>query len=96
MKTDLGLTDAQLGFLLGTAFAVFYAVVGIAMGRIADGMNRTSLMAAGMAIWSATTALGAAAVNFAGLGGARIGVGVGEAVAHKHAGRRHSVCARVH
>jgi len=82
MKTDLGLTDAQLGFLLGTAFAVFYAVVGIAMGRIADGMNRTSLMAAGMAIWSATTALGAAAVNFAGLGGARIGVGVGEAVAN--------------
>jgi len=82
MKTDLGLSDAQLGFLLGTAFAVFYAVVGIAMGRIADGMNRTSLMAAGMAIWSATTALGAAATNFAGLGGARIGVGVGEAVAN--------------
>jgi len=82
IKADLGLTDAQLGFLLGTAFAVFYAVIGIAMGRIADGMNRTSLMAAGMAVWSATTALGAAAMNFAGLGGARIGVGVGEAVAN--------------
>jgi MFS family permease len=82
MKGDLGLTDAQLGFLLGTAFAVFYAVVGIAMGRIADGMNRTSLMAAGMAVWSATTALGAAATNFAGLGTARVGVGVGEAVAN--------------
>ena len=82
MKLDLGLTDAQLGFLLGTAFAVFYAVVGIAMGRVADGMNRTSLMAAGMAVWSATTALGAAATNFAGLGSARVGVGVGEAVAN--------------
>ena len=82
MKGDLGLSDAQLGFLLGTAFAVFYAVVGIAMGRIADGMNRTSLMAAGMAIWSAMTAFGAAATNFAGLGFARIGVGVGEAVAN--------------
>lgn len=82
MKGDLGLSDAQLGFLLGTAFAVFYAVVGIAMGRIADAMNRTSLMAAGMAIWSAMTALGAAATNFAALGSARVGVGVGEAVAN--------------
>ena len=82
IKGDLGLTDGQLGFLLGTAFAVFYAVVGIAMGRIADGMNRTSLMAAGMTIWSAMTAFGAAATNFAGLGLARVGVGVGEAVAN--------------
>ena len=34
IKADLKLTDADLGFLLGTAFAVFYSVVGIAMGRI--------------------------------------------------------------
>jgi MFS family permease len=82
IKTDLLLTDAQLGFLLGTAFAVFYAVVGIALGRIADAISRTTLMAVGLSIWSGMTALGALASSFAGLGAARIGVGVGEASAN--------------
>ena len=44
------ISDAQLGFLLGTAFAVFYAVLGIAMGRIADVMSRSHLMAGGLAL----------------------------------------------
>jgi MFS family permease len=82
LKPDLGLTDAQLGFLLGTAFAVFYAVVGIAIGRVADAVPRTRLMGAGVAIWSATTALGAAATDFAGLAASRIGVGIGQASAN--------------
>lgn len=82
IKQDLQLDDAQLGFLLGTAFAVFYSVVGIAMGRIADGLSRKKVMAFGLALWSAMTALGGAASNFATLGLARIGVGVGEAVAN--------------
>lgn len=47
VKADLELTDTQLGFLLGTSFAVFYAVVGIAMGRIADAVSRTRLMGGG-------------------------------------------------
>lgn len=82
IKLDLHLTDAQLGFLLGTGFAVFYAVVGIAMGRIADVVSRSKLMAIGLAVWSAMTALGAGATSFASLGLARIGVGVGEATAN--------------
>ncbi|TAL03059.1 MAG: MFS transporter [Rhodospirillaceae bacterium] len=82
IKTDLDLTDAQLGFLLGTAFAVFYAVVGIAMGRIADAMDRTRLMAVGLALWSAMTALGGVATGFTTLGAVRMGVGVGEASAN--------------
>jgi MFS family permease len=82
IKGDLHLTDAQLGFLLGTGFAVFYAVVGIAMGRIADAVSRTRLMALGIAGWSVMTALGATATSFAGLAGTRIGVGVGEATAN--------------
>lgn len=82
IKVDLDLDDAQLGFLLGTGFAVFYSVVGIAMGRIADNVSRTRLMASGLGIWSAMTAIGAAATNFAGLGAARIGVGIGEATAN--------------
>jgi MFS family permease len=82
VKADLGLDDAQLGFLIGTAFAVFYAIVGIAMGRISDAVSRTRLMACGLALWSAMTALGAATNSFAGLALARIGVGVGEATAN--------------
>lgn len=82
IKVDLKLDDADLGFLLGTAFAVFYSVVGIAMGRISDGIPRKKVMAFGLTMWSAMTALGGAAVNFTTLGLARIGVGVGEAVAN--------------
>src|SRR5207245_6668877 len=67
IKADLHLTDAQLGFLLGTAFAIFYAVIGISMGRIADAVDRTRLMAFGLATWSLMTALGGAATGFATL-----------------------------
>jgi MFS family permease len=82
IKADLKLDDADLGFILGTAFAVFYSVVGIAMGRISDFVSRKKLMAFGLALWSAMTALGGTASNFAVLAVARIGVGVGEAVAN--------------
>jgi MFS family permease len=82
LKADLHLSDAQLGFLLGTAFAVFYGVVGIAMGRLSDALSRTRLMAFGLAIWSGMTALAGFAGNFATLAVARLGVGIGEAAAN--------------
>jgi MFS family permease len=82
VKTDLELSDAQLGFLLGTAFAVFYGVVGIGMGRIADALSRTKLMGLGLAVWSGMTALSGLATNFASLAAARLGVGIGEATAN--------------
>ena len=82
IKKDLRLDDAELGFLLGTAFAVFYSIVGIAMGGIADRLSRKKVMAFGLALWSAMTALGGAATSFAVLSVARIGVGVGEAAAN--------------
>ena len=82
IKTDLKLDDADLGFLLGTAFAVFYSVVGIAMGRISDFVSRKKMLAMGLALWSIMTALGGAAVGFISLSAARIGVGVGEAAAN--------------
>ena len=82
IKSDLKLDDADLGFILGTAFAVFYSVVGIAMGRISDMLPRKKVMAFGIAMWSAMTALGGASASFATLGVARLGVGVGEAVAN--------------
>jgi MFS family permease len=81
IKRDLGLTDADLGFLYGTAFGVFYAVFGIPLGKLADSWNRTRLLALGLAIWSIMTAASGLAKNGAGLTAARIGVGVGEATA---------------
>lgn len=82
IQAELHLTDAEIGFLLGTAFAVLYGVLGIPMGRIADALSRTRLMAGGLSLWSAMTALSGAASSFLGLGAARIGVGLGEATAN--------------
>jgi len=81
VKKDLDLDDAQLGFLYGTAFAVFYALFGIPLGRLADSWYRGRLMAIGLALWSTMTAASGLATGFAGLAVARIGVGIGEASA---------------
>ncbi|HEX8655577.1 MAG TPA: MFS transporter [Allosphingosinicella sp.] len=81
IKRDLGLEDAQIGFLYGTAFAVFYALFGIPLGRLADSWYRGRVMAIGLALWSSMTALSGFASSFAMLAVARIGVGVGEAAA---------------
>jgi len=79
IKADLGLSDAQIGFLYGTAFAVFYAIFGIPLGRLADVWDRRRLIALGLGFWSLMTALSGLARTFLQLGAARIGVGVGEA-----------------
>jgi len=81
IKADLGLDDADIGFLYGTAFAVFYALFGIPLGRLADSWHRVRLLTLGLAVWSAMTALSGFAKNGTMLGLARMGVGVGEATA---------------
>lgn len=81
LKRDLGLSDADLGFLYGTAFGVFYSLFGIPMGRLADSWNRVRLITAGLAMWSAMTALSGFSRNGGELAAARIGVGIGEATA---------------
>lgn len=81
LKRDLGLDDADIGFLYGTAFAVFYALFGIPLGRLADAWHRVRLLTFGLAIWSAMTTLSGLATNKFQLAGARMGVGIGEATA---------------
>lgn len=81
IKADLGLSDDYLGFLYGTAFAVFYALFGIPLGRLADSWHRVRLMTFGLALWSLMTAASGFARNGAALTAARVGVGVGEATA---------------
>ncbi|HTY16146.1 MAG TPA: MFS transporter [Myxococcota bacterium] len=79
IKRDLRLGDAQMGFLYGTAFAVFYALFGIPLGRLADVWVRRSLIALSLTVWSTMTALSGLARSFPELAAARFGVGVGEA-----------------
>lgn len=81
IKRDLNLTDADLGFLFGAAFAVFYALFGVPLGRLADNWNRKKLLAIGLALWSTMTALSGFARDQLTLSLARMGVGVGEASA---------------
>jgi MFS family permease len=79
IKADLGLSDTQLGLMTGLSFALFYAVMGVPMARLADLRSRKRIVAASMALWSLMTALCAATTSFSTLLLFRIGVGVGEA-----------------
>lgn len=79
IKADLNLSDTQLGFLTGFAFAIFYSTLGIPIGRLADRSNRVTIISVSAAFWSAMTAVSGLAQNFWQLAAARIGVGVGEA-----------------
>lgn len=79
IKTDLGLTDTQLGLLTGFAFAIFYVTLGLPIARYADKNNRKNVVAISLAIWSAMTAISGMAQNFIQLALARVGVGIGEA-----------------
>ncbi len=81
IKADLDLSDADMGFLGGAAFAVFYALFGVPLGRLADNWHRVRLLSLGLALWSAMTALSGFARNQLTLSLARTGVGVGEATA---------------
>jgi MFS family permease len=79
IKRDLQVSDVQIGWLQGFAFAIFYTFFGIPIGRLADRMNRKGIIAAGVVIWSVMATLCGLAKNFTQLFLARIGVGVGEA-----------------
>ncbi|MFZ9872481.1 MAG: MFS transporter [Steroidobacteraceae bacterium] len=79
MKKDLQLTDTAISLLHGFAFAIFYSLAGIPIGRLIDRSSRTRLVAAGMLLWSGMTMLCGFASQYWQLFVCRIGVGVGEA-----------------
>ena len=77
---DLGLSNTEFGLLTGLVFLVFYSVMGLFMGFLADTMNRTRLIAFGLALWSGLTALSGAAKGFWSLAAPRMFIGVGESI----------------
>ena len=81
IQADLGVSDADMGLLYGTVFAVFYSVFGIPLARFADVWVRRSLISIGLMFWSAMTAMSGFARSFSMLAIFRVGVGIGEASA---------------
>jgi predicted MFS family arabinose efflux permease len=79
LRHDFHLTDTQLG-ALPAVFTVVYAIAGLPLGRLADTWSRKRLLAIGVAMWAALTALGGLAATYTMLFATRLGVGIGEAV----------------
>lgn len=79
IKAEFVVDDWVLGFLAGSAFALFYATLGVPIALFADRWNRRNMIAISLTIWSAMTALSGAAASVVQLAMARVGVGVGEA-----------------
>ena len=77
---DLGLTNAQFGFLTTLPFIVFYSIAGLFMGVLADMVNRPRLIAFGVVLWSVFTALTGAAKGFVTMALPRMFIGVGESI----------------
>jgi MFS family permease len=79
IRRDLGISDTQMSLLMGFSFAIFYTILGIPLGRLADNRSRRGLIAAGVVLWSLMTALCGTAKVYWQMFLYRVGVGVGEA-----------------
>ena len=79
IKRDLGISDTRIGLLQGLSFALFYTIMGLPLGRLADTRSRRNLIAAGVVVWSLFTSACSIAKSFWSLFFTRIGVGIGEA-----------------
>ena len=84
VRTEFALDDWQMGWIAGGGFALFYAFMGIPIGRIADRINRRNLISLALAVWSLFTAASGLARGFWQLMAARsldcLAAGVGVVV----------------
>lgn len=79
IKRDLHISDTELGLLTGTAFGIFYSVLGVPIARIADRRSRVGIISFSLFLWSLLTALCGVTQNYIQLFLCRLGVGIGEA-----------------
>ena len=79
IKSELALSDSQLGLMGGMAFALFYATLAVPAAWLADRFGRVRVIGWSLSLWSLATALCGMAQGFWSLLLARMGVGVGEA-----------------
>ena len=79
VKDDLLLSDTQMGWLVGGAFAIFYTFAGFPIARLADRGNRRNIITLALVVWSAMTVASGLSRTFPQLMAARIAVGIGEA-----------------
>ena len=79
IRASTGMSDSEVGFLIGPAFAIFYTVAGLPLGWLADRVSRVWLIVVGQAFWSLASFSFGLGRTFRDLALARIGVGVGEA-----------------
>lgn len=78
IRKEWDLSDTDMG-ILGTAFVLVYAAVGVPLGRLSDRFSRTRILSGGVTVWSLLTAASGAAWSYGSIFAARLGVGVGEA-----------------
>lgn len=79
IRKDFGFSDTELGVVVGMAFAVFYTLAGLPLGRLADVTNRKNVVLSVLSFWSLATAACGFARGFWSLFAARVCVGIGEA-----------------
>src|SRR5690606_7772304 len=79
IQDELGVSDGQLGLIGGLYFAMFYCILAIPVGWLADRTNRVKVLAFSCGLWSAATAACGMASSYPQLALARMAVGVGEA-----------------
>ncbi len=79
IKSEMLLSDTQIGLLVGFGFVLFYTTLGIPLGTLADTRNRRNLIVAGLFVWTLATAGCGLAPGFIWLLLARMMVGAGEA-----------------
>ncbi|SON55245.1 putative sulfoacetate transporter SauU [Hartmannibacter diazotrophicus] len=79
IKTDMGLSDTQIGLLTGLAFAVCYSLLSLPLAQASDRGSPRFVLVSCILLWSAMTALGGFAASFLLLAFTRFGVAFGEA-----------------
>lgn len=79
IRAQFAIDDFQYGLLQGLAFTLFYTLLGLPIGRLADRFNRRTIIALGIFFWSIMTCLCGLATSFTLLFLMRMGVGIGEA-----------------